>query len=248
MLTVLIGPIVRVQLKNDTVFVGTVELTQEVDDETKFEKAVHGPIRQIRDGMGDGLFTAETRDSAWLTAHRILIPALGPLAIRGMFPLMADIASQLATKWCRYGSKNVITPTDDFTRLTLDTLALCAFDYRLNSFYEPTMHPFVTAMLGFLRGAGEKSNSIQWPYLLNKRFEDGYRGHIRDMHALVDDIIASRTEDSSDVNDLLNAMLKGRDPKTGAKLSEENIRYQLVTFLIAGKKLHLPNLDVTEGK
>lgn len=88
---------------------------------------------------------------------RVLIPTLGPLAIKHMFPLMSDIASRLATKWYRYGPRNVITPTEDFTRLTLDTLALCAFDYRLNSFYEPTMHPFVISMLGFLRGAGEKA-------------------------------------------------------------------------------------------
>lgn len=55
------------------------------------------------------------------------------------------------------------------------------------------------------------------------------------MHALVDDIIASRMQNPTDVNDLLNAMLSGSDKATGEKLSEANIRYQLVTFLIAGK-------------
>jgi cytochrome P450/NADPH-cytochrome P450 reductase len=30
-------------------------------------------------------------------------------------------------------------------------------------------------------------------------------------------------------------MLNGRDPKTGQGLSDENIMYQLITFLIAGK-------------
>jgi cytochrome P450/NADPH-cytochrome P450 reductase len=29
-------------------------------------------------------------------------------------------------------------------------------------------------------------------------------------------------------------MLNGRDPKTGEGLSDENIMYQLITFLIAG--------------
>ena len=35
-------------------------------------------------------------------------------------------------------------------------------------------------------------------------------------------------------NDLLGLMLQGRDPVTGEGLSDENIRYQMVTFLIAG--------------
>ena len=47
----------------------------------------------------------------------------------------ADIASQLVLKLARYGPSYKIPPTDDFTRLTLDTLALCAMDYRFNSFY-----------------------------------------------------------------------------------------------------------------
>jgi hypothetical protein len=35
-------------------------------------------------------------------------------------------------------------------------------------------------------------------------------------------------------NDLLDRLLSGRDPKTGQGLSDENVMYQLITFLIAG--------------
>lgn len=37
---------------------------------------------------------------------------------------MHDIASQLVLKWARFGSENDIDVTSDFTRLTLDTIAL----------------------------------------------------------------------------------------------------------------------------
>jgi len=37
--------------------------------------------------------------------------------------------------------------------------------------------------------------------------------------------------------DLLDTMLYGRDPVTGLGLTAENIRYQLVTFLIAGHEV-----------
>lgn len=42
-------------------------------------------------------------------------------------------------------------------------------------------------------------------------------------------------------DDLLDTMLKGRDPKTGKGLTPENIRYQLVTFLIAGHEVRYIN-------
>lgn len=49
---------------------------------------------------------------------------MGPLAIRGMFDEMHDVAKQLLTKWARFGPKETINVTSDFTRLTLDTIAL----------------------------------------------------------------------------------------------------------------------------
>ena len=75
---------------------------------------------------------------------------------------MLDIGSQLVAKWARYGPENKINVTNDFTRLTLDSIALyvpcntlvimrssccrCALDTRFNSFYREDMHPFVDAM------------------------------------------------------------------------------------------------------
>ena len=56
------------------------------------------------------------------------------------------------------------------------------------------------------------------------------------MSALVDDIIRERRRGGGDQTqkDLLNFMLAGVDRQTGESLSDENIRYQIITFLIAG--------------
>ena len=55
------------------------------------------------------------------------------------------------------------------------------------------------------------------------------------MFALVDHIIAERKEQPQEgADDLLSHMLSGKDPETGETLDDENIRYQIITFLIAG--------------
>lgn len=46
----------------------------------------------------------------------ILMPVFGPAAIRNWFPAMTDIASQLVTKWERFGSDYVIDVSDNMTR------------------------------------------------------------------------------------------------------------------------------------
>jgi cytochrome P450/NADPH-cytochrome P450 reductase len=56
-----------------------------------------------RCGLTLGLFTAHGDEANWALAHRILMPAFGPLSIRNMLPGMVDIVSQLVAKvWCSY--------------------------------------------------------------------------------------------------------------------------------------------------
>jgi cytochrome P450/NADPH-cytochrome P450 reductase len=153
-----LGPIFKLNLEgNDKLFISTHELMNEVCDEKRFTKMVSGALGQIRNGVADGLFTAYPGEHNWEIAHRVLMPACGPLSIRSMFDQMHDIASQLVVKWARFGSKEKINVTDNFTRLTLDSIALCAMDTRFNSFYHEEMHPFVNAMVGLLQKLGARA-------------------------------------------------------------------------------------------
>ena len=84
----------------------------------------------------------------------VIHQAFGPLMIDNMFDSMKDIAHQLILKWARYGGEEEIALTEDFSNLTLDTIALCTMDYRFNSFYRDGMHPYVAAMANILGVAG----------------------------------------------------------------------------------------------
>ena len=53
-----------------------------------------------------------------------VMPAFGPLGLRGMFDEMLDIAEQMLLRWERFGDSAVIDVADNMTRLTLDTIAL----------------------------------------------------------------------------------------------------------------------------
>ena len=128
------GPIFRMELPGrEMIVISSQELVNELCDEQRFDKKVHAALRQARDFAGDGLFTAETQEPNWGKAHRILMPVFGPASLRNMFPGMVDIAEQLLLKWERQGPGQRIDVVDNMTRLTLDTIALCAFDYRFNS-------------------------------------------------------------------------------------------------------------------
>ena len=148
---------------------------------------------------------------------------------------MHDISSQLALKLARQGPDVSIHATEDFTRLALDTLALCSMDYRFNSFYRDEMHPFVRAMGDFLSECGRRNHRPgilpEWTY---RKANERFYADIKTMRDIADQIIETRRKSPRRRKDLLGAMLDGVDKRTGEKLSDDNITNQLITFLIAG--------------
>ncbi|WP_141691020.1 cytochrome P450, partial [Brochothrix thermosphacta] len=122
----------------------------------------------------------------------------------------------------------------DMTRLTLDSIAIAGFGYRFNSFERDELDSFLLA-LG--RALGESLNIITRLPIQNrlaKRPARAFEADIAEMNALVDGIIADRRRNPPDGRDLLNLMLTAVDPETGERLDDVNIRYQVLTFLIAG--------------
>lgn len=231
------GPIFRVSFPNRTVLVvSSAELVAEISDQQRFDKLLHGPLIQIRDFAGDGLFTAYTEEVNWSKAHRLLMPAFGPASMRNYFDDMLDIADQLFTKWERQGSETDFDVADNMTRLTLDTIALCGFGYRFNSFYQREMHPFVEAMVRALAEAGARARRLSIQTKLMRSTQRQYDADMQYMHGITDELIAKRRSlPSNEVpNDLLGLMLNAKDSITGEGLDDANIRNQLVTFLIAG--------------
>src|SRR5215468_7751992 len=231
------GPIYWLDMMGKpVVVVSGFSLVDELCDETRFDKSVKGALRRLRAFAGDGLFTAYTSEPNWSKAHHILLPNFGAKAMQGYHPMMVDIAAQLALKWERLNADDEVDVTHDMTSLTLDTIGLCGFGYRFNSFYRDSNHPFVHAMIGAL-GASMETRGLPLESLIKKDRERQLRADIRYMNEMVDRIVRERRESGDDVHDkpdLLSHMLSGVDRKSGERLDDLNIRYQVITFLIAG--------------
>ncbi|GAB3293946.1 cytochrome P450 [Epidermidibacterium keratini] len=231
------GGILELSVAGNRLIVASAhEYAAQMCGDPRWSKSVHQVLQQIRDFGGDGLFTAYNSEENWGKAHRLLMPAFGPMAIRDYFPRMLDIAEQMFTRWERFGAGHEVNVADDMTRLTLDTIALCAFDYRFNSFYAEQMHPFVDSMVRSLVEAGDRGRRLPGTQKLMVRTNRQYAADIDYMKQITREIVAERKKLPADQapDDLLQRMLTAVDPLTGETLSEENIEYQLTTFLIAG--------------
>jgi cytochrome P450/NADPH-cytochrome P450 reductase len=217
------------------VIVSGHDLVEELSDEKRFDKAVRGALRRVRAVGGDGLFTADTSEPNWSKAHNILLQPFGNRAMQSYHPSMVDIAEQLVKKWERLNVDDEIDVVHDMTALTLDTIGLCGFDYRFNSFYRRDYHPFVASLVRSL----ETIMMIRGLPLENLWMQKRRRDLAADvgfMNKMVDEIIAERrrSAEAEGKKDMLGAMMTGVDRTTGEQLDDVNIRYQINTFLIAG--------------
>ncbi|KAI0836251.1 bifunctional P-450:NADPH-P450 reductase [Hypoxylon sp. FL0890] len=230
------GEIFRLRLPGARIiFLSTRALVDEACDEKRFKKAPNNVLKEIREGLRDGLFTAKLEEPNWGIAHRVLLPAFGPMGIRDMFDEMKDIGSQLAMKWARQGPQKRINAPEDFTRLTLDTIALCSMGFRFNSFYSDKMHHFIDSMVEFLLECGRRSQRPPLPSILYRTRDKAFQHHIDVLRETAETVLKERIADpSNERKDLLTAMLKGRDSLTGQKMSDESIIDNLITFLVAG--------------
>lgn len=149
----------------------------------------------------------------------------------------------MTLKWARFGPNEEIHITEDFSNLTLDTIALCTMDYRFNSFYRDGAHPYVAAMNKVLGQAGAGAGLASIPVIGAAISVFGRRPEVTKeeaehglqlMNQIGQDIIDTRRSNDTRKNDFLDMLLFGKDPKTGEAMRDELITAQMSSFLVAG--------------
>lgn len=231
-----LGPIFRRKaFGKEFVFVWGADMVADMADESRFAKHVGLGVANLRPVAGDGLFTAYNHEPNWQLAHDVLAPGFSREAMAGYHPMMLAVAERLTDHWDREltAGRSVDVPAD-MTKLTLETIARTGFGHDFGSFERDRPHPFVTSMVGTLSYA-QRLNSVPSPLapLLLRTATRRNEADIAYLNRTVDDLVHTRRTASGD-GDLLDRMLDTTHPETGERLSPENVRRQVITFLVAG--------------
>ncbi|MEV7426640.1 cytochrome P450 [Streptomyces sp. NPDC091212] len=242
------SPLVVRRHGRDLLLVSDLALVTELADEQRFSKFVGPALENVREFVADGLFTAYNDEPNWAKAHDILMPAFSLGSMRTYHPVMLDVARRLIGSWDRdAASATPVDVADDMTRMTLDTIGLTGFGFDFGSFERDGTHPFVEAMVRCLDWAMTKLARV--PGTDHTARDAAFRADAAHLAAVVDEVVAARTADAGtsgpddsgrdtpDARDLLGLMLTATRPSDGpdgTTLDLENIRNQVITFLIAG--------------
>jgi unspecific monooxygenase len=232
-----LGPVFRRKaFGKEFVFVWGSRLAADIADESRFAKHVGLGVANLRPVAGDGLFTAYNHEPNWQLAHDVLAPGFSREAMEGYHAMMLSVAGRLTDHWDReLAAGHTVDVPGDMTKLTLETIARTGFGHDFGSLERSRPHPFVAAMVGTLTYA-QRLNTVPSPLapLLMRDASRRNATHIAYLNRTVDDLVRARRGSGRGDGDLLDRMLETAHPETGERLSDENVRRQVITFLVAG--------------
>ena len=201
----------------------SADLVDELCDESRFAKNLTPTLARVRPLAGDGLFTAFYGEPNWQKAHDVLLPGFSYAGLRNYHAAMLDISSQLIARWDARVGRGTVDASTDLQKLAMDTVALAGFGARFDSFGHDGLSPVPAS---FTAAMGELGSDATTP-----RFDT----ELAYLNSYFDDLIAAHTAgEPADVDDLLYVMV-GQNSEGEPVLDPQNIRNQIMTFLIAGQ-------------
>lgn len=191
-------------------------------------------LRVLSAGLTGGLLTAEDRQ--WRMQRRALAPLFARKSVIGFAPAMVDAAGVLIERLAQQTGQ-IADLAVEATRVTLDVLEKTIFFDGLGGDREDIR----LAMKRYFEVIGRIDPFDIFG--LPASFPRPHRWKVRRVMDLfesaIDSIIASRrerlAENPADTrHDILTLLLQAADPETGKRLSEREIRANILTFIAAG--------------
>jgi cytochrome P450 len=180
--------------------------------------------------LGDGLLTSDGR--RWRQQRRVVAPLFSHRRVTGSVVVMADEAARLAARWSVAAERGVPVDLDaEMVGLTLRTVGRVLFGADVDDAVAviretlPILNHHVRR-----RGLTPLRLPRRWPSPAERRAA----GARLALCHVVDRIIDQRRRAPTDGADLVSLLLAARDPDTGALLDPQQIRDQLLIFLLAG--------------
>ena len=187
---------------------------------------------KLRMSLGNGLLTSE--DEFWLRQRRIAQPAFHRQRIAQLAGTMAMAVRDTAAAWETLASAGrPVDVGEEMMRLTRTVVVRALLGADLG----PFATQFDQAWTIINQHVGESFWSLgltdRWPTAKNRRFEAA-RTLLR---AAVDHVISERRRTSPDsASDLLSMLMGARDEETGETMTDEQLRVEVTTFLLAGQE------------
>lgn len=178
--------------------------------------------------FGNGLVTND--GDSWLHQRRLMQPSFHRERVAGFGRLMTQTTEDLLGRWQQVTKdEGVLDMEQEMTGLTLRTAGFALFSLDLASEADALGHAFATLWAPLLRYVNFPFPPLWVPTPSNRRL----RASMATLNAAIYDIIKQR-RNQQQATDLLGMLLAARDEQTREGMSQQQVRDEVLTLLLAG--------------
>jgi cytochrome P450 len=186
---------------------------------------------KLRAILGNGLLTSE--DAFWLRQRRIAQPAFHHQRIAVLAGVMAQAARETAARWKTIASeKRPVDIDEEMMRLTRTVV--------LRTLLGGDLGPFAAKVDDAWTVINQYIGESFWSLGFTDRLPTPKHRRFLAARAVlvgaVDHVIGQRRSSASDSVDLLSMLLSARDEETGEGMTDNQLRVEVMTFLLAGQE------------
>jgi len=190
----------------------------------------------LRPLVGNGLLTSD--GDFWLRQRRLAQPAFHRQRIAAFATTMTDAAAKMIDRWREpAAARQALDVAEEMTRLTLEIAGKTLFSVDLTREAEVVGDAFTMASAELMRYMAIPFG----PYLVNLSWWPGarrLRQNVAVLNEVVHEIIGERRQQRHNGrgvgDDLLDMLMDARDEETGAGMSDEQLRDEVMTLMLAG--------------
>jgi cytochrome P450 len=186
-----------------------------VDNNRNYSKETH-TNQVFHKVVAEGLLTSE--GETWRRQRRLMQPAFHHTRLEPLDVMIAEATEAMLVRWQGYLDQNV--PLDIAREMAALTLTITT-----------------RALFGVILGdavveIGEMVNrAIRF---MEKPSDPRVKQSMSELNEVVDRIIQQRRHEFRDAGDLLSSMMTAHDSLTGESMSDEQLRNQIMTLMLAG--------------
>lgn len=184
----------------------------------------------LRPAIGESLFIAE--GAHWRWQRRAAAPAFSHRNVLNLAPTMSAAAQRSADR-IRTAGPRAINYLEEMVSLTFDVISDVTFSGD-SGFDRNVVHGAIDS---YIAEAGKLSlfDILGLPDWVPRPGRMFSTGGVQQMKKVADQAIDARAQRSPDgTPDLLDLLLAGEDPETKRKMNTEELRDNLLTFIVAG--------------
>jgi cytochrome P450 len=188
-------------------------------------------MKAARELFGNGLFTSD--GESWLRQRRLMQPSFHHKRLTGFGWLMSEATATMLERWQRTAPGD--TPLDisvEMARLSLRIAGLSLFSLDLSNEANMLGRTFTTLGPLISKYANLPFPPLWVPTPSNRRLLTG----LNTLNTVVYAIIEERRKQPVDTNtgDLLGMLLSAQEEETGEGMSDQQLRDEVLTLLLAG--------------